>query len=399
MSKPVASARSRFSLHASNFFLAQLTGLGMPYLSALLFDRGWRGGEIGIAQSTPALAVLLFQTHAGWLVDRWPRPRLGLALSAPAVGLCYVLLTLVPSGLHGATYGLLFASGVAQSFFAPLLCGLALGLAGHEQLSRTIGWNETHNHLGEVFSAVFALLLVSLDIAAVFYLIGAIALLAGGAALLIRSDEVDRDLQAGGTERRVPLGRLLGDRRVVVLIVSTTLFQLAISAAVPFGALEVLGLRGGNRDVALYVLVGALAMVPVAAAAGRVIERLGRRFVFGLAFVIAPFTMLVCVFARSPADVIVAQAFRGIAQGIFGLAIVTVTHDVARGTGRFQALTGASRAALAGGALVGPLATGFFIQHAGFGPAFVALTLVAAAAAVTFLLWMPETRGYARSSP
>ena len=392
VSKPEASARSRISLHASNFFLAQLTGLGLPYLSALLFDRGWRGSAIGVAQSMPALAVLLFQTEAGCVLDRWPRPRLGLALSAPAVGLCYVLLTFLPTGAHAATYGVLFASGVAQSFFAPLLCGLALGLAGHEKLSRTIGWNETHNHLGELCSATFALFLVGAGISAVFYFIGTIALLAGASALLIRPADVDPDLQTGGAERPLALSKLLRDRRVVVLLVSTTLFQLAVAAAVPFAALQVRTLGGTNRDVALYVLVGAGAMTPVAAAAGRAIDWLGRRLVFSLAFVIAPFTMFVCVAARNPAEIIVAQGFRGVAQGIFGLAIVAVTHDLARGTGRFQALTGASRAGLAAGALAGPLATGFLVQRAGFNVAFLALTLVAVAAAVLFLLGMPETR-------
>jgi MFS family permease len=392
VSKSDASARSRLSLHASNFFLAQLTGLGLPYVSSFLFDRGWRGGAIGIAESMPALGVLLFQTQAGWLVDRWRRPRLALALSAPIVGLCYVLLTLLPAGPHAPTWAVLFTSGLAQSFFAPVLCGLALGIAGHDKLTRVVGWNETHNHLGEVCAAVLALALVGGSLSPVFYLIGVVALLAGGSALLIRPRDIDPDLQTGGTERRLPLLALLGDRRVVVLILSTTLFQFAIAAAVPFAALRVRALHGTNRDVALYILVGAATMVPVAAAAGRWIDRLGRRLVFALAFVVAPFTLLACVLAQTPTQLILAQALRGVAQGIFGVAIVAVSHDIARGTGRFQALTGASRAALAGGALIGPLATGFLVQRAGFSTAFLALALVATAGAAAFLLFMPETQ-------
>jgi MFS family permease len=133
-------------------------------------------------------------------------------------------------------------------------------------------------------------------------------------------------------------------------------------------------------------------MVPVAAASGRLIDRLGRRFVFGLAFLLLPFTMLACILARTPGQLIAVQALRGVAQGIFGVAIVAVSHDVARGTGRFQGLTGASRAALAAGALVGPLPTGFLIERAGFDVAFLVLTLVATAGAAAFLHWMPETR-------
>jgi MFS family permease len=392
VSKPLPSRRSRYSLHASNFFLSQLTGLGLPYLSALLFDRGWRGGAIGVAEAMPALGVLLSQTHAGWLLDRWRAPRLALALSASLVGLCYVLLTFLGSGDRGLTFGILFASGVAQSFFAPLLCGLALGLAGHEHLTRTIAWNEAHNHLGEVCSAIFALFVVTQGVSPVFYGIGFVALLAGGAALLIRGHEIDHDLQSGGTERPAPLDKILRDRRVVVLIASTTLFQFAMAAAVPFGALRVRTLHGTNQDIALYILVGAASMVPVAAFSGRMIDRLGRRLVFALAFVIAPFTMFVCVVARTPGELVVVQGFRGVAQGIFGVAIVAMSHDLARGTGRFQALTGASRAALAAGAIAGPLVTGFLAQRVGFSAAFLVLTIAAAVGAAMFLLLMPETR-------
>jgi MFS family permease len=264
--------------------------------------------------------------------------------------------------------------------------------------TRTVAWNEAHNHLGEVFSAAVALFVVTGGVSPVFYLIGVIALLAGGAALLIRHEEIDHDLQSGGTERCVPLHQLLRERRVIVLILSTTLFQFAMAAAVPFAALRVRTLHGTNQDVALYILVGAASMVPVAAFSGRMIDRFGWRLVFALAFLLEPFTLLACVLARSPGQLILVQAFRGIAQGIFGVAIVAVSHDVARGTGRFQALTGASRAALAAGAIVGPLPTGFLMQRAGFDVAFLVLTLVAAAGAAAFLFLMPDARVRAEQS-
>jgi predicted MFS family arabinose efflux permease len=387
------------SLDASNFFLAGLTGLGSPYLSSFLFDRGWPGSAIGIAQAMPALGVLLFQTHAGMLLDRWRRPRLTLAVSAALVGISYVLLTFVDPEPRVATYAVLFASGVAQSFFAPLLVGLALGLAGHDDFTRTVAWNEAYNHLGEVCCAVLAVFIVTEGVSSVFHLIGVVGLMAAGAALLIRHDEIDPDLQSGGTEQQVPLGRLLRDRRVVVLILSTTAFQFAISAAVPFAALRVRTLQGTNQDVALYILVGAVSMVPVAAFSGRVVERLGRRLVFSVAFLLEPFTLLVCLLARSPGPLIAVQVFRGVAQGIFGVAIVAISHDLARGTGRLQALTGASRAALAAGALAGPLPTGLLMERAGFDVAFAALTVVAAAGAAAFILLMPETLVRRTSAP
>jgi hypothetical protein len=290
------------------------------------------------------------------------------------------------------SFAVLVASGVAQSFFAPLLCGLALGLAGHDKLTRTVGWNEAYNHLGEVCCAAVALFAVASDVSSVFHLIGVISLLAAGAGFLIRHEEIDHDLQSGGCERRVPLAALLRERRVIVLIVSTTLFQFAMSAAVPFAALRIRTLQGTNQDVALYILLGAATMAPVAAFSGHLIDRFGARVVFALAFLLHPLTLLASVVARTPGELILLQGIRGVAQGIFGVVIVAVSHVIARGTGLFQALTGASRAALAAGALVGPALTGLLVQQKGFEVAFLALTVVAVAGAAVFHGLMPETR-------
>src|ERR1700679_2884765 len=57
----LAGARSRWALNAVNFFLAQLTGIGSPYLGVLLRARGWPYDAIGIAVSASGLGVLLFQ--------------------------------------------------------------------------------------------------------------------------------------------------------------------------------------------------------------------------------------------------------------------------------------------------------------------------------------------------
>jgi len=125
------SRRSRIALDAANFFLAQLTGIGYPFLSDLLRERAWDYDAIGIAASMSGLGVLLAQTPAGLFVDRWPRPRRLLALTAILVGACYASLPLLPPR-PGPTDVVLFVSGLAQAFFAPLLAGLGMEAQIHE---------------------------------------------------------------------------------------------------------------------------------------------------------------------------------------------------------------------------------------------------------------------------
>src|SRR5947209_10145351 len=89
------SLRSRLGLNAANFFLAEVTGVVMPFLSKFLAERGWRDDAIGIAAAVAGLGVFLMQTPAGFLVDRVRRRRSLLAGASLLLGGCYGLLPLV----------------------------------------------------------------------------------------------------------------------------------------------------------------------------------------------------------------------------------------------------------------------------------------------------------------
>ena len=102
--------------------------------------------------------------------------------------------------------------------------------------------------------------------------------------------------------------------------------------------------------------------------------------------------LVACALVRSTGALLALQALGSVSAGIFGVAIVALSADLTRGTGHFHALMGACNAAFAGGAVVGPVATGFLVQPFGHAPAFFALALVAAAAALLFVRRMPETR-------
>ena len=124
-----------------------MVGVILPVLNVFLKGLGWSYDELGVATAAAGLGTLLFQGLAGWLTDRISRRRLLFAAISVLTGACFVVIPLMP---HGAIPidSLLFVSGATQSFFVPLLGALALGLAGHHMLNRTMGANQGWNHAG-----------------------------------------------------------------------------------------------------------------------------------------------------------------------------------------------------------------------------------------------------------
>src|SRR3984957_20426654 len=155
------SLRSLVALNAANFFLAEITGVVMPFLGAYLEVGQWSKTAIGVAISLAGLGVFLMQTPAGMIVDRVRQRRTLLAGASILLGVGYGLLPLVPA-LPGWVDPLLFVAGTAQAFFLPLLGALALGLVGHAALNRTVGNNQGFNHAGNLAAALLAMGLVSL---------------------------------------------------------------------------------------------------------------------------------------------------------------------------------------------------------------------------------------------
>jgi MFS family permease len=91
------SLRSRVGLNAANFFLAEVTGVVLPFMNDFLRGRGWHYDSIGFATGIAGLGVFLMQTPAGMIVDRVRQRRTQLAGASILLGVCYGLLPLVPS--------------------------------------------------------------------------------------------------------------------------------------------------------------------------------------------------------------------------------------------------------------------------------------------------------------
>jgi MFS family permease len=415
-STPRPSRRSRMGLYAANFFLAEIGGVVVPFLSKYLVECGWSDGSVGVAIALGGLGVFVMQTPAGCLVDRIRSRRALLAAASILVGLCFGLLPLLPARWLYLD-PLLYLGGMSRAFFSPLLGALALGLAGHAGLNRLVGTAQSYDHAGNFASAVVAIsLLAWLPVTSIFYAVTVVSALAAASAFVIRADEVDEELACGGLTRRgeeekrrkgeIPgsspfllfsfspllVLTLLRDRRVAILFAAVALFHLANAPVMPLVGTYIARLGGTNTQVACVVLTAQAVMIPVAWLAGRLGERWGRKPVFAIGFMVLPLRILLYSLTNSPWMLVALQTLDGIGAGIYGVIIVAMCADLTRGTGRFNALQGLIATALSAGGVIGPVLAGFVAQYLGFAWAFYLFAAIAALAALVFMLFMPETK-------
>jgi MFS family permease len=395
---PSLSWLSSIGINSGNFFLAEVTGVTLPFVAAYLKDLHFTALPIGVALTLAGLGVFLMQSPAGFITDRVRQRRMLLAGASVLLGACYALVPIVPASSFFID-PLLFLSGVGQAFFLPLLGALALGLAGHKGLNRMMGHNQSWNHAGNLAAALSALGLVYLFSSSipVFYAVFAVSVLAAASVFLIRSQEINEVLASGREakdDKPVRFLDLLRDRRVVVLIAATALFHLANAPVMPLVAQDVKDMSQGDDGdvkVALVVLVAQAVMIPVALLAGWLVDRWGRKPVLAIGFIVLPIRIGLYALASSPWMLIAIQTLDGVGAGIYGVAIVAVCADLTRGKGGFNALSGVIATALAVGGVLGPISTGVLTQYLGYKVAFGVFAGIAALAAVLYVGFMPET--------
>jgi MFS family permease len=393
----IFSGRSRIGLNSANFFQAEAVGVILPVLNGFLRDSHWRYDAIGVATAIAGLGTLLFQTPAGIITDKITARRMLFAGACMVTGLCFVLLPLVPRTFPWID-SLLFASGVAQSFFAPLLGALALALVGHAALGRVLGENQSWNHAGNITAALIAIGLVrSFGEAGVFYSVGFVSMIGAASVFLIRRSELDEQRGAGRRDGKIPQKdqswqSLLSDRVVLALFVSISLFHLANAPILPLTALYVKKLGGSDSLMTSTVLIAQIVMVPVAWLSGKLCQSWGRKPVMAIGFWILPLRIASYTLTHSPRIVVILQSLDGIGAGIYGVVVVAMVADLTAGKGKFNTLLGLLATAQAVGGVVGPVISGLLVQHLGFAGTFWSFAMLALMTAWFFMQSVPETR-------
>jgi MFS family permease len=400
MNQLCPSLQSRRGLDALNFLLADVRdGIG-PYLAIfLLTTQHWEPARVGAAMSAMALASVLAQTPCGALIDATRCKRLSVAVAAILVGLGCVGLTVLTS--FPVVLTIQAFTGIAAAIFPAAIAALTLGLVGPGQFAARMGRNEAFNHAGNVATAGLAGLAGYLfGIEAVFYLVGAMAVASLLSVWFIREEEINHAVargaapQAASGEAVSGVGTLLRNRALLIFACSTTLFHLANAAMLPLAGQVVALHYPEQASVAMSacIIAAQLVMVPIAAVAGVLAQRWGRKPVFLIAFLVLPVRGLLYTVTDDPWFVVAVQLLDGIGAGIFGVLGVTIVADLTQGSGRYNLALGATTTAQGIGAALSNLAAGYIAQGWGYTAGFLMLSGLAALALVVFSLAMPETR-------
>ena len=321
--------QSVIGLNATNFFLAEVLGVVMPFLAKFLAERRWRDDAVGLALATAGLGVFLMQTPAGFIVDRVRQRRALVVVASITLGLCYGLLPLVPAKWWTLD-PLLFVSGMAVRL-APVLGALALGLAGHAALNRTMGSNQAWNHAGNIAAALTAMVIVGWwGIASVFYAVLVVSLAAAGSDLL--HSPMDSRRTRSGIRATMTDAKSQSDSRELIATVRwrscsprrPCFISPTAAGRCRWSGLYVARPGGTIGKMAAVVLVAQTVMIPVALGDGLAVRPLGPQADFRDPFPRFAATDLSVFADEKSVDPGVFHRLDGIGAGVYGVAVVAM---------------------------------------------------------------------------
>ncbi len=401
------SVQSLQALDYLNVVLAHVReGVG-PYLAVyLLTIQHWNPASIGAAISAMGIGTVLAQTPCGALIDSLRQKRLLIVLAALFVGVSCAALTVFSAFDFVITVQAL--NGVAVAIFPPAVAAITLGLVGPKMFAARIGRNEAFNHAGNVGAAALTGLAGHyLGQEWIFYLVTGIAVASMASVWFIREQDIDHDLARAAipktlteTETLSGIGTLLRNRTLLIFALSTTLFHFANAAMLPLAGqlLSRNNATGASLSMSACIIAAQLVMIPVAAVAGTLAERWGRKPVFLLGFAVLPVRGLLYTLSDDPLFIVTVQLLDGIGAGSFGVLWVTVVADLTKGTGRYNLALGAIATAQGIGAALSNLAAGYVVNGWGYHAGFIVLGSIAAIALFLFSYAMPETKDFRGST-
>jgi len=386
------------ALEWTNFFLADVqAGLG-PFVAAYLASLGWQAGAVGRALTFGGIVTVLFQTPAGWVVDRVPRKRLILITGSLVLALGSLLLA--TSGKAGSVYTAQGLIGLAGPFLGPTMAAITMGIVGAKLFDCQFGRNQSFNAAGNLFAAaVIAGTSRFIGNRAIFLAVAILVLPTIVATLAIKRDDIDNDGARGcgadGQEKKnnTSFLTLAKDRILLAFLGCAFLFHFANAAMLPqLGEL----LAHGNPKAAAPFMGGCVAITQVvmlltAAFFGRYANHHGRKGLLLLGFGVLPIRAVLYTVFHAVRALLAVQILDGVANSIFGVVSILVIADRTRGTGRFNLAQGVLATAVGSGAALSNTFGGTLMEHNGYRISFLALGAVAALAFLLLVFAVPET--------
>ena len=364
---------ARFALPLVNFLMADVGGGLGPFLSTWLAEvRHWNPGQVGTVIAVGSLAGAALAGPAGSIVDRLGRPRLMLAVACGMILLGTLLLLPFEAFLVVLAAQVIVSAGGALG--GPSTSGLALAVVGKEGFPKQQGTNEAANHMGNVVAAAsIAGLAWVMGPGAAVVVLAVMAIATMVTLWMMDPKAVDGERMRGRKRREKGAKRgdtraLLKSRRLWTLLAVIGLFQLGNSAMLPLLGQRVVAEGGGNATgwMSTCVIVAQVTMVPVALGAGRLADRLGRRWLLMFAAAVVIARCATAMFATGNWWLVPIEILDGIAAGVFSVAAPVAVADLTYGSGRTQTAMGGMVMMQAGGAALASLAGGFAATRLGY---------------------------------
>src|SRR3954447_17850936 len=392
--------RSQSALDWVVFFLSDVeTGVG-PFMAGYLTGvRGWNPEQIGIIIAAQKIASVVTQASAGWLIDRTTLKRWIMAGGALAISFGSGFVVWSP-GVFTQSLNQI-GIGAATSIATLTVSALSLGLVGREALSRRMGRNGVYSHAGNMLTATlagYAGFRIGQDW--IFYFSAALGVACSVAALAVRETDINHAVAREAPESKESDGgaarasKLLRSPAVLIFALVILLFHFTNSALLPLAGEEISRDKGKSAPLYLTacIVLPQLVMIPVSWLTGWSANRVGRKLILSLAFGALVLRGVLFAMVTDPNFIVAVEVLDGIGTGISGVITVLVVADLAKGSGRFNALGGMMQSGLGVGAFLGNLLAGSAAKRLGFPPVFYGLATVALLGLVLLLLAMPETK-------
>ena len=398
----VPSLRSVLGLSLLVFFLSDVEyGVG-PFLSVYLKSMlHWDAEKIGMAIATVSIVAIFCQLPSGYLVDIIKPKRFLIFLSCSLIITgCLILRkfeTLIPIIIAQ------IFMGVAITLTAPTIASITMGMFKRERFPKRTSINELFNHSGNVITALtMGLLSKWLGYPWILYTVIIFSVVSMSLLTLINPKEIDyraaRELptfsESGKNGNPISVIQLLKIRPLIIFGISILLLHFSNASQLILAAqvFELKNPQGGSMFMAGGIIIAQLVMAITAYGLGFIINWVGRKPLFLIAFIILPIRAMLYTLTYKMPFLLAIQILDGICAGIFGVVLLVTVSDIAAGTGRFNLAIGLMSLCISIGAGFSNLIGGLIARTLGFNGAFVMLATVASIGAVFFALFMPETK-------
>lgn len=392
----IANLRScQRALDWLTLFIANIqTGFG-PFIAVYLTSQGWTQTGIGFALSVGTVTAMASQVPAGALVDMVRSKSRIAAVSILAFAASALLFALWPT--RPFVYLAEVLHGFSSCTLGPAIAAISLALVGQRGLGLRLARNARYAAIGNgVGAALMGAVGYYVSQRSIFFLTAALTIpaLAALVPLWRVRDRMPAPRYQHAAERLTHLGRVLADRRLIILAVCAMLFTFADAAMLPLAGIALT--KGVGRQASL--LIAACIVLPqvlvalFSPAIARLADVRGRRAALLLGFAMLPLRGLLFALITDPIGIVLIQLLDGIAGACFGVLVPLVTADVAGRSGHFNFALGVIGLAIGIGGTLSTALAGWTADRLGDPAAFIGLALVGLAA--TLLIWrgMPETR-------